>query len=29
MVAGFTAQERHAFFVGNAASFYRLDVAAL
>jgi predicted TIM-barrel fold metal-dependent hydrolase len=29
MVAGFSAQERHAFFVGNAASFYRLDVAAL
>jgi predicted TIM-barrel fold metal-dependent hydrolase len=29
MVAGFTAQERHAFFMGNAASFYRLDVAAL
>jgi predicted TIM-barrel fold metal-dependent hydrolase len=29
MVAGFSAQERHAFFVGNAADFYRLDVAAL
>jgi predicted TIM-barrel fold metal-dependent hydrolase len=27
MVAGFSAQERHAFFVGNAASFYRLDIA--
>ena len=26
MVSGFSAEQRHAFFVGNAARFYRLDV---
>ena len=26
MVSGFSAAQRHAFFVGNAARFYRLDV---
>ena len=26
MVNGFSAEQRHAFFVGNAARFYRLDV---
>lgn len=28
MVSGFSAAQQHAFFVGNAARFYRLDVAA-
>jgi predicted TIM-barrel fold metal-dependent hydrolase len=27
MVSGFSAAQQHAFFVGNAARFYRLDVA--
>ena len=25
MISGFTAREQHGFFVGNAATFYRLD----
>jgi predicted TIM-barrel fold metal-dependent hydrolase len=28
MVSGFSAQQQKAFFVGNAARFYRLEVAA-